>query len=127
MVMELAPGFVRCLQACTHSRALPRAWSQWLDSEIRSMSGALPVGAGAVAIRERAGSHQPATAPPSESRAETVIAAANPAVKFAGELPVLLAEKAATRSATPNTPPRNRPMLKMPDALPISTTATELS
>src|SRR5579859_1613263 len=84
-------------------------------------------GAGATTRRWRAGNRQPASAPHSERIAATVIAAAKPAVKSAGELPPPRAEKVATRRATPNTPPRNLPILKMPEALPISTTATELS
>src|SRR5579864_1210767 len=101
-----------------------------LDTESVSASNVpyhVLLGDGAATMRSRAGSHQPAIAPPSDSAAETIMAAANPAVKSAGEWPALRAEKVATRSATPNTPPRNRPMLKMPEAFPISTTATELS
>src|ERR1700704_636563 len=84
-------------------------------------------GVGAAVTRRRAGSPKPATAPSNDSIAATVIAAAKPALNVAGELAAPLAENTATRAAIPNMPPRKRAMLKTPDALPISTTATELS
>src|ERR1700682_4417381 len=77
------------------------------------------------ATRRRAGSHNPATAPSSESAAATRIAAAKPELKVAAEPTAPFAENTATRAAMPNMPPRNRPMWKTPDALPISATVTE--
>src|SRR5258708_4825435 len=48
-------------------------------------------------------------------------------LKVAGVSMDPAAENTATNAAIPNMPPRKRPMLKTPDALPISVTATELN
>ncbi len=60
-----------------------------------------------------------------DSAAASSIAAAKPALKAAGVSTDPLAENTVTKAAMPNMPPRKRPMLKTPDALPISATATE--
>src|SRR5262249_26265932 len=80
----------------------------------------------AKAAVRRAGCHIPANAPNSDKTAETPIAGANPALKVRGELRLPLPAKTATAIAIPETPPRKRSMLKVPDALPISVCATEL-
>jgi hypothetical protein len=54
----------------------------------------------------------------------TPIAPANPALNAWGESTPPVAANATTTIAMPNTPPRSRNMLKMPDAWPISVAAT---
>src|SRR5262249_12714459 len=78
------------------------------------------------ASTRRRGCHRPATAPNRERVALTTIAVANPALNAWGEATLPVAENTATAIAIPNTPPRKRNMLKMPDALPISVGATAL-
>src|SRR5260370_32912950 len=78
-------------------------------------------------MRSRVGSHNPATAPNNESADASIIAAAKPELKAAGEETDPLLENTATNAAMPNAPPRKRTMLKTPDALPISVPATEIT
>src|SRR6202048_4448156 len=78
------------------------------------------------AAQWRAGSQNPAAAPSSESADPTLMAAAKPELKASGESTDPLPENTATNAAMPNMPPRKRPMLKTPEALPISAAATEL-
>src|ERR1700730_11289743 len=78
------------------------------------------------AAQWRAGSQNPATAPSSESADATLMAAAKAELKASGESTDPLPENTATNAAMPNMPPRKRPMLKTPEALPISAAATEL-
>ena len=81
----------------------------------------------AKAVARRAGCHVPANAPNSDKTAETPIAAAKPALKAWGDPKLPLAANTATAIAIPDTPPRRRSMLKVPDAFPISVCTTELN
>ena len=54
-----------------------------------------------------------------------MIAAAKPAEKCADVSVAPLVVNTVTSSAMPNMPPRKRPILKTPEALPISVAATE--
>src|SRR6516225_1498818 len=78
------------------------------------------------AATRRAGCHIPATAPNSDNTAEMPIAGTNPALKAWGDPKLPLPMKAATAIAIPDTPPRKRSMLNVPDALPMSVWETEL-
>src|SRR5258706_13630982 len=83
--------------------------------------------AAASVAREGVGSHNPTTAPSNEGAAAALRAAAKPMLKVAGVSMDPAAEDTATNAARPNMPARKRPMLKTPDALPISVTATALN
>jgi hypothetical protein len=64
----------------------------------------------------RAGCHIPATAPNSDKIAETPSAGANPALNAWGEPKLPLPPNTVTAIAMPDTPPRKRSMLNVPDA-----------
>src|SRR5262249_29980686 len=83
--------------------------------------------AGASSVARRPGRHRPAIAAISDSAAATPIAGLKPALNASGEPKLPAAANTATCTATPNTPPRKRDMLKVPEALPISLGATALS
>ena len=51
-------------------------------------------------------------------------AGTKPSLKAVAEAKLPVSENTATRTAIPDTPPRKRNMLKMPEALPISVVAT---
>src|SRR6476469_3234789 len=75
---------------------------------------------GAEAAGWGAGSQRPAKAASSDSAAANRIAAAKPRRKSAGDAVAPVAANAVSKAAMPNMAPRKRPMLKTPDALPIS-------
>jgi hypothetical protein len=80
--------------------------------------------AGANAVARRPGNHMPTIAAVSDNVAAMPIAGTKPAVNACGEPKLPVAANTATCTATPNTPPRKRDMLKVPEALPISLGAT---
>src|SRR4051794_31231416 len=120
---------------CSHSQlrskalfeALFNAHCQSVDSESLLRCRQAFCVAGALATCLRAGRNSPASAPSRDNNAAPSIAEANPVLKPAAEPMPPVPENTATRSATPNMPPRKRPMLNTPDALPISTGLTELN
>ena len=78
-------------------------------------------------ISARDGNHSPATAPRSESPAQTPIAAEKLSLNAFPESGAARPANTAPTKAIPNTPPRYRIRLNVPDALPISPAPTELN
>src|SRR4051812_49820245 len=78
-------------------------------------------------VATRGGTSKPASAAANDSSADRPSALPKPALNISGDPNPPLAANTVPPSAIPNAPPRNRNMLYVPDALPISVGPTELS